>query len=234
MADYRLNRNHIGADLGYGFTRSTEVRFGYEAGFISTSLRLGLPQFASVRGRTGAARLRYLTDRTDGPVVPRSGYSIEANFHWFDTSPGATGSFPALDGRVSYFHPITESASVFFIGEGATTFGFANTGLPQYFLGGPFRLSAYGHNELHGNQYYLLRAGYRHDLLTLPPFVGKKVYVVGSPEIGKMYAAPNSSRFPMAFTAGLYAETSLGPVFIGDSVGDTGHQKWFFFLGRVF
>ena len=28
--------------------------------------------------------------------------------------------------------------------------------------------------------------------------------------------------------------TAFGPVFIGGSVGDTGHSKWFFQLGRVF
>jgi hypothetical protein len=26
----------------------------------------------------------------------------------------------------------------------------------------------------------------------------------------------------------------LGPFFIGGSVGDSGHRKWFFQLGRVF
>jgi NTE family protein len=36
------------------------------------------------------------------------------------------------------------------------------------------------------------------------------------------------------FAAGLLGETIFGPIFIGGSVGDTGHQKWFFQLGRVF
>jgi hypothetical protein len=64
--------------------------------------------------------------------------------------------------------------------------------------------------------------------------VGKKVYAVGSYEFGKMYGAANSSRFPNDATAGLLAETALGPFFIGGSVGDTDHHKWFFQLGRVF
>jgi hypothetical protein len=32
----------------------------------------------------------------------------------------------------------------------------------------------------------------------------------------------------------LLAETTFGPVLIRGSVGDTGHRKWFFQLGRVF
>jgi NTE family protein len=71
-------------------------------------------------------------------------------------------------------------------------------------------------------------------LLTLPPFVGKKVYFVGSYEFAKMYDSPQESHFPNDVEAGIVAETALGPLFIGGSVGDTGHQKWFFQLGRVF
>src|SRR5438132_721946 len=96
------------------------------------------------------------------------------------------------------------------------------------------RLGAYGQNEFHGNQYYLFRAGYLHDLLTLPPFLGKKVYAVGSYEFGKMYGVTTGSEFPNDVAAGLLAETALGPFFIGGSVGDSGHRKWFFQLGRVF
>ena len=53
-------------------------------------------------------------------------------------------------------------------------------------------------------------------------------------EVGKMFDAPGVSRLPTDGTAGLIVRTALGPVFLGGSVGDTGHAKWFFALGRVF
>jgi NTE family protein len=106
--------------------------------------------------------------------------------------------------------------------------------LPQFFLGAPLQLSAYGLNELRGNQFYLLQGGYLHDLFTLPPFLGKRIYAIGSYELGKMYGATNASKLPNDFAAGVLAETSLGPLFLGGSVGDSGHYKWFFQLGRVF
>jgi NTE family protein len=234
VSDYRIYRANIGGDLGYGFNRFSELRLGYEVGYVNAKLRLGAPDFAAEVGRLGAARLRYFMDHTDDPVIPRRGYSAEINFRWFDTSPGANAAFPTLDQHINYFQPVSLGASVFFEAEGGSTIGFRNTGLPQYFLGGPLRLSAYGQNELFGDEYYLFRGGYLHDLLSLPPFVGKKVYAVGSYEFGKMYGATNSSRFPNDVTGGLLAETALGPFFIGGSVGDTGHHKWFFQLGRVF
>jgi NTE family protein len=234
LADYRFYRTSIGTDLGYGFSRFSEVRLGYEVGTLNTKLRLGTLEIPEVDGRTGAARMRYLIDHTDDPVIPRRGFRAESNFRWFDTSPGATSSFPVLDTKLDFFQPVSRVASFFLSSEGGSTFGSRNTGVPQFFLGGPSRLSAYGVNELFGNQYYLFRGGYLHEIVSLPPFVGKKVYAIGSYEAGKMYGAINESKFPNDFAAGVLAETALGPFFVGGSVGDSAHYKWFFQLGRVF
>ncbi len=234
LADYRIYRVNIGGDVGYSFGRFGELRVGYEIGSLNTKLRLGSPEIPSVEGRVGQTRLRYLLDHTDDPVIPRRGFSAESNFRWFDQSPGANGGFPSMDLKLGFFQPIARPVSLFVESEGGTTFSTINTGVPQFFLGGPVRLSAYGQNEFHGNQYYLIRAGYMHDLLTLPPFLGKKVYAVGSYEIGKMYGLTTGTDLPDDVAAGFLAETALGPFFIGGSVGDSGHRKWFFQLGRVF
>ena len=234
LADYRIYRINIGGDVGYSFGRFSELRVGYEVGSLNTKLRLGTPVIPSVQGRVGQTRLRYLLDHTDDPVIPRRGFKAESNFHWFDVSPGASGGFPSMDLKLGYFQPIARPASIFVEGEGGTTFGTTSTGIPQFFLGGPVRLGAYGQNGFQGNQCYLFRTGYLHDLLTLPPFVGKKVYVIGAYEFGKMYGTTSTSKFPNDVAAGFLAETALGPFFVGGSVGDSGHRKWFFQLGRVF
>jgi NTE family protein len=234
LADYRIYRIDIGGDLGYSFGRFGELRVGYEVGSLNTKLRLGTPEIPSVEGRVGQSRLHYLLDHTDDPVIPRHGFSAESNFRWFDQSPGTASNFPSLDLKLGYFQPLTRIVSFFAESEGGSTFGTNSTGIPQFFLGGPLRLSAYGNNEFQGDQYYLFRAGFVHDLLTLPPFVGKKVYAVGAYEIGKMYGVTANSNLPNDVAAGFLAETAVGPFFIGGSVGDSGHRKWFFQLGRVF
>jgi NTE family protein len=234
LADYRIYRINIGGDLGYSFGRFSELRVGYEVGSLNTKLRLGTPEIPAVEGRVGQSHLHYLLDHTDDPVIPRRGFSAESNFRWFDQSPGAASSFPSLDLKLGYFQPMTRMVSFFAESEGGSTLGTTSTGIPQFFLGGPLRLSAYGNNEFQGNQYYLFRAGFVHDLLTLPPFLGRKVYAVGAYEIGKMYGVTADSNLPNDVAAGLLAETAVGPLFIGGSVGDSGHRKWFFQLGRVF
>lgn len=234
LADYKMGQADIGLDVGYVFDRFSELRFGYEEGYLDADLRLGTPVFNPVTGRVGAAKLHYLYDHTDSPVIPRRGVRSETTFRWYDTSPGATSAFPSLQSNLEYFQPVSALGSVFAYGEGGTTFGYSNTGIPQFFLGGPLTLSAYGLNELQGNQYYLFRGGYLHDLWTLPPLVGKRFFVIGSYEFARMYGSPVETKFPNDFAAGILAETAIGPLFLGASEGDSGHHKWFFQLGRVF
>ena len=233
-ADYRLGTAYFGVDLGYAVSRFSEVRAGYEIGYLDARLKLGTPEFSSVKGRVGASRFRFSTDHTDDPVIPRRGYYGELDFHWVDTSPGAPEGFPTLDAKVGFFKAISQPASVFLLSQGGSTLGYDHTGIPQYFLGSPTALAAYGQNEVRGDQYYLFRAGYLRNLTRLPPFLGKALYAVTFYEVGKMFDAPGVSRLPMDGAAGVIAETAIGPIFIGGSVGDTGHAKWFFALGRVF
>lgn len=234
-ADYRFGHVFGGLNFGYGFNRFSELKVGYGVGYANATLRLGTPDFSSFSGRIGGMQMRYVLDHTNEAVIPTKGYFLRSQFYYYDTYPGATQAFPSLDLLVQYFQPVSHRDSIFVIGAGGSTFGFHNIGAPQFFLGGVGRLSAYGQNELFGDQYFIGRIGYLHKVFTLPPFLGSQVYFSGFGEVGKMYGDP----FPIPKlsgdgAAGLLAETAFGPVFIGGSVGDTGHHKWFFQLGRVF
>jgi NTE family protein len=234
QADYRLGRAAVGLDFGYALSRFSEVRAGYEIGYLNANLKFGTPLFSSVKGGVEAWRFRLLTDHRDAAIIPRSGYLGELNFHWLDASPGAPSAFPTLELKTEFFKTVSKPGSVFLWAQGGSTIGYDHTGIPQYFLGGQGGLLAYGTNEVRGDQYYLFRTGYLHRLANLPPFVGDGVYAVTFYEVAKMFNAPGVSKLPNDGAAGLIAKTAIGPLFVGGSVGDTGHATWFFALGRVF
>jgi NTE family protein len=93
QADYRIGLAEAGIDLGYALSRFSEVRVGYEIGYLNARLKLGTPQFASVNGRVNASRFLFTTDHRDNPIIPHQGFLGELTFHWVDTSPGAPTSF---------------------------------------------------------------------------------------------------------------------------------------------
>ncbi len=233
-AIYRLDSVLGGVNIGYSFNRFNELYVGYGIGYDNAVLRLGQPEFTSFSGAVGALQMRYVRDHTNEAVIPTRGHFIQMNFRYYDNFPGATEAFPAMELFAAYYHPVTKKSSAFINTRGGSTFGYRHVGTPQFFLGGPRQLSAYGVHELFGNQYFLGSVGYLYKIFTLPPFVGKQVYLSGSGEIGKMYGDPTAPKLSGDVAGGIVAETFLGPVYIGGSVGDTGHQKWFFQLGRVF
>jgi NTE family protein len=158
---------------------------------------------------------------------------------WADAYPGAPAGFPLAELYIAGVKPVSKRGSVDLQAYGGSTFGHQNTGLPQFFLGGPGQLSAYGVHELRTDQYFLARLGYIRDLFNLPPLFGTKVYLVSAYELGKVYGQPlsaftHSSNLPMDGTTSIVVDTLIGPLAFGGSMGDTGHKKVFFSLGRIF
>ena len=78
-----------------------------------------------------------------------------------------------------------------------------------------------------------------HELFSLPPLLGNKVYFMSAYELGKAYGLPPSgftpsSNLPTDGAVSLVMDTLVGALAIGGGVGDRGHEKWFFKLGRIF
>ena len=173
-------------------------------------------------------------NRVDDDVIPHAGALAAAKFCWIDANPGSPGRFPVLDAKAIVFHPFGDRLTGFASAEGGTVFDTKTPGLPFYLLGGPMRLSAYGMNELVGNQFFLGRAGVLKQINKSAPLTIGRMYLFGAVEAGKMYGVRNSTGLPMDATAGFLVRTMLGPLFFGGSIGDAGHRKVFFQLGRFF
>lgn len=235
LAEYRYRHALSRLDLGYNFDRYSELRVGYEAGWLQYEPDLvRFNVLTPVEGHQGVTRISYRLNLLDDAVVPSNGVALNTNFGFYDTRPGATDRFPSLDMQFEAFKSVRDNDTIFGIVSGASTMGFANTGIPIYTLGGPFRLSAYGENEVLTNQYAYFRTGWMHQLFEGPPIIGSRISLMADFEVAKPYGTPDVTRVPMDGSVGVIFKTLFGPAYIGTSVGDSGHHRFFFQLGRIF
>jgi NTE family protein len=246
---YRVRQGGGGADLGYEIGRSSEIRVGYIAEYVNYSLQVGEDTEPTVSGREGFTRFQYRLLHTDDPVIPTTGQLANFRTQYFDAYPqnisagGVTvplninQHFPLLEGRFTQFVPLTDRSTVYFTGGGGTTVGTNNIGLPVFSLGGTNNFAAYGTNEILTDEYAIGQVGFLYALKQLPPFLGNKLYIDARFEAGTFLQAasqPPNYRIPADAAAGLVVNTIFGPVLIGGAVGDAGHQRFFFSLGRIF
>jgi NTE family protein len=235
LAAYRNRRVGGGVDLGYAFGRSAELRVGYDVGFQKLSQEIGEPVVPTVRGRLGVASVRFTLDRFDDPVIPHRGARLESTFKYYDANPGATETVPTEEVHFALAQPTGERASIIFSASGGTAFLARHTGFPPFSLGGPLRLGAYGTNELLTNQYFLFQATHLYRLRELSPLLGQRVYLLSGYEVGKAYGQPAGvSKVPQDGTLGVLLQTVFGPIFFGGSIGDSGHRRFYFKVGKYF
>jgi NTE family protein len=237
LASYRIRQALGGLDTGYVFGTTGEFRFGYEGGYEKASPVIGnVPDVPTTSGATGDVRIQYQLNTLDDPVIPRTGVSLLMYTKGYNTNIAAPGAFPLSEIQAEDFFRVNNPSSIFVSASGGSSYGY-KTGFPAFSLGGSRQLVAWGENELLTNQYILGQLGYIRKFAELPPFLGSSVNLLGLLELGKTYKlpiAPSPPHLPMDAAAGLLVNTIFGPVLVAGTVGDYGHARFYFQIGRVF
>lgn len=231
---YRSEVYGLGFDLGAPLGRQGELRIGYDFGRQNNQVSIGQPSVGVDSGVTSAIRLRYRYDDQDGDLIPLKGMRTEIDGRYFFDAPGGSRQFAAASARISSISKLSTDQSFFVMGEGGSTFGVNAPTLTQFSLGGPLRLGAYDFGELRGDNYLYGSVGMIRKLAKLPDVVGGKVFAIGWLEVGGVGPARRAMRIRESASFGIMVETILGPVFLGGSIGDSGHRALYFTLGRGF
>ena len=235
-SQYRKRQLGGALDVGYTFSNVGEVRLGYQAAYQRYSPVIGDTVIYPVQsGRIGVTRLHYTLDLTDDNVLPMRGMAAIFRGEWWDANTGTNKPFPLSELRTRFLFPLNAKSSAYLTASGGTTFGYEDTGIPPFSLGGGQQLSAFGENELLTNQYYLFQTGYIRRLAKLPPFLGDSISLVTTYEAGKTFFVPNEPSVPMDGVVGIVIKTAVGPFEIAGAAGNgTDHRKIFFQLDRFF
>jgi len=235
LAQYRERRNGLGVDLGYQFNAKTELRVGEDYQWYGEHRTIGTPieQEFSLTPLVTLVRFQYLGQ--DDVMVPTHGSVVQSTYNYYTQKPNATGGYSQMSLRAEHFIPMGRRGILIGAIGGGTSFGADNLGLAGFQLGGPLRLSAYSRGELLGNDYFLGQAGYLYRLAKLNPVIGDSIYAGGLYEVGKIIGGNIATpSLPNDVAGFVVVKTLIGPLFGGGSVGDSGHYKWFFGLGRAF
>ncbi len=250
---YRQQQAGGGFDFGYQLGRSSEFRIGYQAEYFKYRLQVGESTEPTVAGLQAFTRFRYALVHVNDPVIPTRGQNATFRTQWFNAAPdtikvagapsisaNSTQRFPLTEGRFSQFLPVSDRTSIFATGAAGTVYGTTNISFPVFQLGGPTQFAAYGSNEILTNEYFLAQVGFIRELKELPPLLANKLYFEGRFEIGEFQEIGTpvdqaaQYRVPGDLSGGFLVNTIIGPVLLGGSVGDAGHRRFFFSLGRVF
>jgi len=222
-----------GVDVGYTFKRSSELRFGWSERLQQWTTDIGTDGQPNFSGTAQWAGVSYRIDDQDRPLIAHTGLRGQASAGYFYNAVRSSNA-PRFD--VSGSYSITaKHGNLFSFGMEAGTYFNRSVATPfRYTLGGPFRLSASANEEFRGTDYALFRPAYLHRLATLPSPLGQSIYVLAAYEAGQMRAPDLRTVTRQDGFLGLAAETPLGVITFGPSLGDGGHRKLVFTLGRFF
>jgi NTE family protein len=132
------------------------------------------------------------------------------------------------------FHAVRSDDRLFVAWGLGTSFDKSPLTVSQFHLGQPFRLGAYDLGELKGDHYYLATAGYLRELGRLPDFLGGSIFAGGWLENGDAFDDWNKATFRTQAGFGLVADTLIGPVLLGGTIGFDGRWATYIAVGRLF
>jgi NTE family protein len=237
VAEYRVKQSGGAVDFGYTTNERVEVRLGYELADVRARRYIGDPVLPEVTGTQGSSRLQVIFDGQDSPIVPSRGFYSRSTLTHFDrtadvtSAPGTTppenpDHFTQGEAIGTWFNRVRGQDRIFAAYGAGTSFG-ENPLYNVFRLGGPLRLGAFRSDEIFGANYVLGDLGYLKRIGRLPDVLGGNVFLGSWLETGSAWDEWKSSDWHNNISAGLVAESLMGPIFAGASFGKS---DWRFFV----
>jgi NTE family protein len=241
VAEYRVKRTGVGADVGYSTGMRSEIRFGYDEADVRARLRIGTPLLPEANGSDRFTSLRWVFDGQNSPLVPSRGLRLVTSMRYYFDTPEIVDSagtvlqqardVPQGEVRAAWFTRVKPRTRLFLSGGGGTSFG-EDPGFNEFALGGPFRLGSFNNEELHGDNYVLGVGGLLREWFRLPDVLGGNAYYGMWLEQGSAFSRWSEADYKASLSAGIILETLFGPAFFGYSQSLTeGGGRFYVALG---
>ena len=244
-AAYKQTRQGFGVDAGVNIGRIDEVRAGMRFGRLDASVDIGDPGLPELGGKESSFQARWYHDAQDSPIVPSRGLNLVAGIEHILDAPSPPETFPTTrrsegvtqaSGAFSLMHSLNRNRRKRVLLSGGAGTSFDGEPLPteQFALGGPLRLSAFRAGEQRGDHFFLLSAGYLHQIARLPDFLGGPMFLSGWVDTGSAFDHWDDKDVATHAAVGLIADSLIGPVFGGIGFGFDGAFRFYIGVGKLF
>jgi NTE family protein len=240
LAEYSERRFLAGAELGVSLGRDSEIAAGFRAGHLETSVHAGDPGLPELSGLETLLQARWLLDRQDSPVVPSGGLRARVTLsHTFESpdvpEAGRTNiGLTQMEAIVSSFWSPRRRNRLFVIADLGTSFDDRPLPTAQFTAGFPFRLDAFTVGERRGDHIAVVTAGAMRQVTRLPDFLGGPMFIGAWVGTGALFDRGTDADINTHTGVGLIADTLVGPVLLGTSIGLDGGWRTYVGVGRVF
>lgn len=236
VAEYRSRTILTGADIGYQIGSWGELRLGPRWGHSTANPKIGDPSLAVFDVRLAGISGQMVFDRTDQPGFPRDGSRAGLFAFLARTGMGSQARYDKVWGYWGEWFS-KGPGTIFIKAEAGASLG---TSLPiwdRFTLGGFSSFSGYHPEQLGGDYYGVIRAGYYARIGNMPPGLGKGVYFGGWLEAGNIWETRqqvSSGDLKHALTLLFGADTRLGPLYFAYGRAEGGNSLFYLYLGRTF
>lgn len=244
VARYDVTRSRVGADLGTTTLRGVDMRAGLYYGHTNVSLDTGSAELPEDSHTDTGLRGRILYDTLDSVGAPRSGmrFALEA------ISP-----LSAMGADVDYARAELELTATRSFGantlaaklKGGSSFGAEMPYYDQFPLGGFLKLSGYANEQFRGNDMAFAGLSYYRQIASLPPPIGRGLYLGASLEGGWLSdgivtsdrdnqadVLMNAEETRYGGSVFFGSDTWIGPAYLGVGLSGDGDSSLYIMIGR--
>jgi NTE family protein len=241
VAEYAVQANNAGADVGIPIGNSGEVRFGPTYTFYKGSPTVAIPGFPVERETDAGLRVLARWDNLDNSFFPHRGVRATLEGFYGERTQRSGDNPDEVSkklGRVDFYGntgiPVTHDDFL----NVAVRAGALSRDDPAlvnpFLLGGFLNLSGLRNGQLAGSYLGFGRIVYYHQVARIP-YIGGNVYLGGSAETGNTWQLRDSVSAGDLVKAGsvfLAADTFLGPFYVAYGRASGNASSFYLFLGR--
>jgi NTE family protein len=237
VADYSFSTADARVAAGRMLGRWGELRLVAFTSKNRGSPRIGSPEFDSIDETRGGGQAGFRIDTEDSVVFPRTGAHVDIRYSKSSEALGADTDFERLWGRASYAWSFGENTIVPGI-EYGDNLDPVESFFSAYFVGGLFRLSGLGNNELFGEKMALARLiGYRRLVRFQAAGLKVKIYAGLSLEAGNAYLPGENVSWGTMLKGGsvfIGGDTFIGPIIFAYGRTEGNRDRFYFAIGDKF